>query len=227
MIRCLFHFVGRLAATAWVISLPLRAGIAEDRFDATITLFGGQKTTVENLRLVYSWREMAADAEGLTPYQPRTRFEQCVWVADDVVDGKPGFVPISFRDIDAIKFECEIRQLGVSEVYEFHVGQVTLLRFDGNHRILAKDALHDSYPVLWPLSPGIRFPENAGNKKLDRITTSLRGRTKIEGIDSEYVLVFPPPSSTSTQAAVRRQRAVFPQRIEFHDNAPRAASAGR
>src|SRR5262245_60205024 len=83
---------------------------AEEKYDATITFCGGQKTNVKDFRIVYSWREMPARSEGLTPYESRAKAERGVWVANRV-QGKPGFQLIPFSEIESIEFDSAIEQL--------------------------------------------------------------------------------------------------------------------
>src|SRR5689334_24838252 len=112
-----------LTALSLCFAAILRASADEARYDATITFCGGQKTTVKDFRVVYSWREMPARSEGLTPYESRAKAERGVWVAS-LVQGKPGFQLIPFSEIEAIEFDSDIQQLGVSEIYQFQIRHV-------------------------------------------------------------------------------------------------------
>jgi hypothetical protein len=204
------------------------AGRAEpEPFHAMITTHGGQKSSVRDIRVVYSWREMPADREGLVPYKLRDKIEQGLWVAEGP-DGTTGFRLIPFGELDAIEFQTSLVQLGVSETYDFRIEQIVLHRTDGTREQFGKELLDSGHPVLWPGNPKRKFPEDLGGQRADRISVMLHARSRIEGEDSRYLFVFPRPVTTAFHSTVRKQRDAFPQWIHLSrsDAAPQTARAG-
>ena len=136
------------------------------------------------------------------------------------------FQLIPFEELDAIEFESELKQLGVSETYEFRVRSVVLHRRDGTTLALSKEILSEEHPILWPQSSRAKFPEGTGSRRVDRMTVMLQARTRVGSEASEFVFVMPRPVTTANQAVLRKQRDAFPQRIQFASPAtPRTASA--
>jgi hypothetical protein len=204
----------RAVALVCACGLALSVAAQETASEATIHFCDGGKTLVRNLRVAYSWREMPAGAEGLTEYQIKTRAIPGIWVSDPK-SPRPGFQLVPFAKLEAIEFESEVKQLGVSETHEFRVQRIVLLRLDGTKAVLSKELLGDDHPVLWPQSLRFRFPEALGDKRMDRITVQLQGKTKLEGVESEYVFVMPKPVTTANQTVLKKQRDAFPKRIQF------------
>jgi hypothetical protein len=128
---------------------------------------------------------------------------------------QPRFQVVSFRDLDSIDFDCDIQQLGESLEHQFRVQRISLKRLDGGRIAYSSELLARGHPVFWPQHPTLKFPDNADTQRIDRRTIRLRGVTKIEGQDSEFVFVFPAPSSIAIRSVVRKQLDAFPRTIRF------------
>jgi hypothetical protein len=187
---------------------------ADQKYDATITFCNGQKNTVQDFRIVYAWREMPATSEGLTPYKLQTRGEQGLWVVNRD-KATPAFKLIPFSDLDSIEFDSDIKQLGYSTLYQFRIQQVRLQRLHEKPITLTDGVLGDATPILWPCHARAKFPEDLGDKRIDRVTVSLQGKTKIEGADSEYLFVFPTSLTEANESLLKKTRDSFPQKIQI------------
>jgi hypothetical protein len=187
---------------------------AEPKFNATITFFGGHKTVVEDLRVVYAWREMPSNAVGLTAYHPRSKVEQGVWLVQ-TQGGGAQLELVPFERIKSIQFEAVIQQLGVSETYQLRVGQVWLLTREGSRVDCGDSLLPDGLPLMWPRTRKVSFPAVSKDVEVSQPEVSLRGRSKIEGQDSEFVFVFPTPLQESIRTVLERKRNGLPHRIEL------------
>jgi hypothetical protein len=192
---------------------------AEEKFDAIITFCGGQTTSVRDLRVVYAWREMPANVEGLVPCKERSRTEQGVWVVGGN-SSQPALQLVPFEELDSIEFESDVQQLGLSLVHQFRVSQVWFKKLDGRRVSHSDELLAPDKPILWPSHARLSFPDDAANKRLDRIIVSLQALTKIEGQDSPYVFAFPTDSATGIQSVLKKQRDAFPRLIRFVRSGP-------
>lgn len=218
----LIRISNNLAFLALFLGMVHCALAAEEGVEATITFCDGQKTVVRDFRVVYSWREMPANAEGLTPYKNQTRAEAGLWVPnrDQAV---PAFKLIPFGELDSIEFESAIQQLADSLIYQFRVQRIRLKRLDGKQSTLSSEVIGGNGPILWPRSAKASFPEDLGDKRVDRVTVSLEGKTKLDGGPGEYLFVLPTSLTEANESVLKKMRGSFPKKIQFVHGTPAPA----
>lgn len=199
-----------IAATHLALAL---ACVAEPKFDATVITFGQAQTLVLDAQIVYAWREMPAETRGLTMYQLGSLVERGLWALKP--QPRPTWELVPLDSIAALEFETEIRPIGQSHLHEFLVRRVWLFDPDGKKTDISKGLLAASQPVLWPSQSSSAFPPGSDGKQIDKRSVSVRGRTRLDGTDAEFVLLFPPPSDSAIRSVLEKKRDHFPRRIEF------------
>lgn len=189
------------------------ACVAEPKFDATVITFGGAQTLVQDAQIVYAWREMPTETRGLTTYQLGSLVERGLWALKP--QARATWELVSLDSIAAIEFETEIRRVGQTHLHEFFVRRVWLHEHGGKKTEISKGLLAASEPVLWPSQFSPSFPPGSDGKRIDKRSVSVRGRTRLDGADAEFVLLFPPPSDSAIRSVLEKKNDLFPRRIEF------------